>query len=175
MKKLITMGILLLIVINTQAQTANLNITLSNVLSMVVSQPSNLTIDFDSETKYTNGISVTAVDHISVVSNKGFLIKVIAGVPTGPSSLAPSTVQLTSLIGTTNSGNTSGITYGSAVVLPATGGTALNIITSSNASWNGGNPTNKFNIQYLIGSGGVYANKPTGANVIPVIYSISQP
>jgi hypothetical protein len=157
------------------AQTANLNITLSDVLSFTVTQPAALTVNFDSETKYTNGITALATDHISVVSSKGYVVKAIAGTVTGTAALTPGSVKLTSTIGTTNAGNTAGITYGSAVTLPASGGTAATIVTATSASWNGANSTNKFNVSYLIGANGAYAGKATGVNVIPVVYTVTQP
>jgi hypothetical protein len=157
------------------AQTANLNITLSDVLSFTVSQPAALDVNFDSETKYTNGITALAADHISVVSSRGYVVKAIAGTITGNASLAANTVKLTSAIGSTNNGNTSGISFQSAVPLPASNGTAATIITATNSSWSGTNSTNKFNISYLIGADGAYAGKTTGVNVIPVTYTVTQP
>ena len=157
------------------AQTANLNITLSDILSFTVTQPAALTVNFDSETKYTNGITALATDHISVVSSRGYVVKAIAGTVTGTAALTPGSILLTSAIGTTNTGNTAGITYGSAVTLPVSGSTAATIVTASSTSWNGANSTNKFNISYLIGANGAYAGKATGANVIPVVYTVIQP
>jgi hypothetical protein len=93
----------------TFAQTANLNITISDVLSFTVSQPAGLSVNFDSETKYNNGITALATDHISVVSSRGYVIKAKAGTVTGTASLLPGTVKITSAIGATNSGNTSGL------------------------------------------------------------------
>ncbi|MGV3686262.1 MAG: hypothetical protein ACO1NS_11585 [Daejeonella sp.] len=157
------------------AQTANLNITLSDVLSFSVTQPAALTVNFDNETKYSNGITALATDHISVVSSKGYVVKAIAGTITGTAALTPGSVKLTSTIGTTNAGNTAGITYGSAVTLPASGGTAATIVTATSSSWSGANSTNKFNVSYLIGENGAYAGKATGVNVIPVVYTVTQP
>ncbi|MBC7759742.1 MAG: hypothetical protein H7069_12860 [Phormidesmis sp. FL-bin-119] len=157
------------------AQTANLNITLSDVLSFTVTQPAALTVNFDSEIKYTSGITALATDHISVISSKGYVVKAIAGTVTGTAALTPGSVQLTSAVGTTNAGNTAGITYGSAVTLPASGATAATIVTASSSSWNGANSTNKFNVSYLIGANGAYAGKSTGVNVIPVVYTVTQP
>jgi hypothetical protein len=157
------------------AQTANLNITPSDVLSFTVTQPAALDVNFDSETKYTNGITALAADHINVVSSRGYVVKAIAGTITGTASLAANTVKLTSAIGSTNNGNTSGITFQSAVPLPASNGTAATVITATNSSWSGTNSTNKFNISYLIGADGAYAGKATGVNVIPVTYTVTQP
>lgn len=156
------------------AQTANLNITLSDVLSFSVTQPSTLDVNFDSEEKYTNGITALATDHVSVVSSRGYIVKAIAGTVTGPGSIAPGTVKITSTVGATNNGNSTGITYGSAVTLPVTGGTAATVISAANTSWSGSNSTNKFNISYLIGAGGAYAGKTTGLNVVPVVYTVTQ-
>jgi hypothetical protein len=178
MKKILVVtacAILSIIGNKTFAQTANLNITLSDVLSFTVSQPAGLSVNFDSETKYNNGITALATDHISVVSSRGYVIKAKAGTVTGTASLLPGTVKITSAIGATNSGNTSGLTFQSDVVLPASSGSAATIVTATNSSWDGANSTNKFNISYLIGANGAYAGKATGANVIPVVYTVTQP
>lgn len=159
----------------TFAQTANLNITLSDVLSFTVSQPAALNVNFDSETKYTNGITALATDHISVVSSRGYVIKAKAGTVTGTAALLPGTVKLTSSIGASNNGNTAGLTFQSDVVLPNSASAAATIVTATNSSWDGVNSTNKFNISYVIGANGAYAGKATGANVIPVVYTVTQP
>ncbi|MES2332719.1 MAG: hypothetical protein V4539_24135 [Bacteroidota bacterium] len=178
MKKILTIAacaVLSIIGSKTFAQTANLNITLSDVLSFTVSQPAGLSVNFDSETKYNAGITALATDHISVVSSRGYVIKAKAGTVTGTAALAPGTVKLTSTIGATNSGNITGLTFQNDVVLPASAGVAATIVTATNSSWDGTNSTNKFNISYLIGANGVYAGKATGVNVIPVIYTVTQP
>lgn len=159
----------------TFAQTANLNITLSDILSFTVTQPAGLTVNFDTEAEYSNGITAVATDHISVVSSRGFIVKAIAGTVSGIAALTPGSVQLSSAIGTSNAGNTAGITYGSGVALPSSGATAATIVTATSSSWNGANSANKFNISYLIGANGAYAGKATGLNVIPVIYTVIQP
>jgi hypothetical protein len=156
----------------SEAQTANLNITLSDVLSFTVSQPAALSVNFDSETKYNDGITALATDHISVVSSRGYTIKAKAGTITGSASLPAGSVKLTSSIGTTNTGNTSGLTFQSDLALSNTPAT---IVSSTSSSWDGTNSTNKFNISYLIGAGGVFAGKSTGVNVIPVVYTVTQP
>ena len=176
MKKIFALIIFLTLISSASyAQTANLNITLSDVLSFTVTQPAALTVNFDSEIKYTSGITALATDHISVISSKGYVVKAIAGTVTGTAALTSGSVQLTSAIGTTNAGNTAGISYGSAVTLPASGSAAATIVTASSSSWNGANSTNKFNVSYLIGANGAYAGKSTGANVIPVVYTVTQP
>jgi hypothetical protein len=157
------------------AQTANLNITLSDVLSFTVTQPASLSVNFDNEAKYTTGITALATDHISVVSSRGYVIKAKAGTVTGTAALAPGSVKLTSTIGATNSGNTSGLTFQNDVVLPISSATAATIVTATNSTWDGTNSTNKFNISYLIGANGAFAGKATGVNVIPVTYTVTQP
>ena len=167
--------ILSLVANRSFAQTANLNITLSDVLSFTVNQPAALNVNFDSETKYNTGITALATDHISVTSSRGYVIKAKAGTVTGTAALAPGSVKITSSIGTSNTGNTTGLVFQSDVVLPASAGTPATILTAANSSWDGTNSTNKFNISYLIGSGGVFAGKATGVNVIPVTYTVTQP
>lgn len=178
MKRILTIAVIATLSIignKSFAQTANLNITLSDVLSFTVSQPAGLSVNFDTETKYNTGITALATDHISVVSSRGYVIKAKAGTVTGTAALAPGTIKLTSAIGATNSGNTSGLTFQSDVALPISSGTAATIVTATNSSWDGSNSTNKFNISYLIGANGAYAGKATGVNVIPVVYTVTQP
>ncbi len=155
--------------------TASLNIIISDILSFSVTQPSSLNVNFDSEAKYTNGITALATDHLSVTSSAGYVVKVVAGSVTGPSALDPNSVKITSSIGSTNTGNTTGVTYYSNVTLPASGSTPATVINAPNGSWSGNNSTNKFNISYLIGAGGAYVGKATGSNVIPVTYTVTQP
>ncbi len=157
----------------TLTENATLNITLSSVLSFSVASP-NVNVDFDTETKYTDGITAAVPNHIVVVSSRGYIVTAKAGTITGDATLDPATVKITTTIGTANTGNTSGITYASGTALPATGGTAAAVITALNSSWNASNSTNKFDVSYLIGANGVYANKALGANVIPVVYTVTQ-
>jgi hypothetical protein len=84
-------------------------------LSFSVTQPASLDVNFDTETKYTNGITALATDHVSVTSSRGYVVKAIAGTVTGSAAIAPGSVKITSAVGATNNGNTTGITYGSAV------------------------------------------------------------
>ncbi|MGV3686375.1 MAG: hypothetical protein ACO1NS_12160 [Daejeonella sp.] len=176
MKKIVFL-ITLISLLNTGsfAQTASLNIILADILSFSVTQPASLNVNFDTEAKYTNGITALATDHVSVTSSSGFIVKVVAGSVTGSANLAPGTVKITSSIGSTNTGNTSSIIYASEVTLPASGSTPATIITSEKSSWSGTSSTNKFNISYLIGADGAYAGKTTGSNVIPVTYTVIQP
>ena len=176
-KTLFILGFTLLSVVasKTFAQTANVNITLSDVISFTVSQPAGLSVNFDSESKYNTGITALATDHITVVSSRGYIIKAKAGTVTGTAALSAGTIKLTSAIGATNGGNTTGITYQSDVVLPTSSAASATIVTAANSSWNGSVSSNKFNISYLIGANGAYAGKATGANVIPVVYTVTQP
>lgn len=180
MKKIILCAVMVisLSAVTSFAQTngtANLNITLSDVLSLTVTQPADLDVNFDSAPKYSSGIPATALDHLVVVSSRGFVVKAISGAITGPSSLTAASVKISTAIGSTNNGNTAGITYASDLVLPAVGGTAAAVVTSTAGSWSGSNSANKFNVTYNIGSGGQYAGKTTGVNLIPVVYTITQP
>jgi hypothetical protein len=149
MKKVFTL-IALVTTLSTAsfAQIANLNITLSDVLSFTVDQPASLDVNFNTEEKYTNGITALATDHVSVTSSKGYVVKAVAGTVTGSASISPGTVKITT--------------------------TPVTVISAANTSWSGSNSTNKFNISYLIGSGGAYAGKPIGLNVVPVVYTVTQ-
>ncbi|WP_316820448.1 hypothetical protein [Pedobacter gandavensis] len=155
--------------------SATLNITLSDVMSIMVTQPPSLDVNFDSEAKYTNGIKVNADDHIAVVSSGAYTVKAVAGDITGPSNLSAESVKLTTSIGGTNAGNTNDIDYVTDLPLPAKGSTALPVITAKSGSWSGTNASNKFKVMYNIGADAKYAGKATGVNTIPVIYTVTQP
>ena len=182
MKKIILAAAVMVIVLSTgksfgqTSGTANLNITLSSVLSLTVSQPAALDVNFNSPEKYTDGIVADAPDHLTVVSSSGYTIKAISGtLTTNPSALTAASVTLTTTIGASNNGNTSDIDYVTGQVLPASGGTPIAVITADHSSWDGTNTTNKFDVSYNIGAGSQYVNKAYGLNVIPVIYTITQP
>src|SRR5688500_16415188 len=130
-KVLFLIAIITLSIITTSsfAQTANANITLSDVLSFSVSQPAALDVNFHNEAKYNHSITSVATEHNTVILCRGYVVKAIGGAVTGAAGWAPGAVKFTPAIGATNGGNTAGITYGSAVTLPATGGTAATVIT----------------------------------------------
>jgi fibronectin type 3 domain-containing protein len=94
---------------------SSIMISLSDVVSFSVTQPSSLDVNFDTEAKYTNGITALATDHVSVVSSRGYVVKAVAG--TGSTSIAPGTVKITSTVVATNNGNARGITCGSAATV----------------------------------------------------------
>ena len=173
---IITFALIAVSLLSTKsfAQTANLNITISDVLSFRVTQPASLDVNFDSEEKYTRGITALATDHVSVVSSRGYVVKAVAGKVSGSSEIDPATVELTSSLGSSNKGNTKGITYGSGVSLPVTDGKDAVIIRAEYTSFSGSTSTNTFDISYLIGAGGAYAGKKTGQNVVPVVYTVTQ-
>ena len=175
-KVIITFALIAVSLLSTKsfAQTANLNITISDVLSFKVTQPASLDVDFDTEEKYANGITALATDHVSVVSSRGYVVKAVAGKVSGSSEIDPGSVELTSSVGSSNKGNTEGISYGSGVSLPVTDGEDAVIIRAEKTSFSGSISTNTFDISYLIGANGAYAGKKTGSNVVPVVYTVTQ-
>ncbi|MES3018361.1 MAG: hypothetical protein V4721_11300, partial [Bacteroidota bacterium] len=114
-------------------------------------------------------------DQISVVSSRGYVVKAISGIPSGSGAGLEGLVQVTSLIGTTNKGNTAGLILKSDVVLPPADGTPATVITAQNCSWNGAFSTNKFNIAYKIGTQFAYIDKKAPPSIIPVIFTVIQP
>lgn len=155
--------------------TAKLNITLSDVVSITVTQPATLDVNFDSKEKYSDGIKAVAENHIEVISSRGYVVKAIAGDITGSSGLTAGSVKISAGVGSANAGNATGITYATDKVLPAKGSSAADIVTATQTSWSGSTSATKFNITYSIGEAGAYAGKPTGLNTIPVIYTVTQP
>ncbi|WP_139377498.1 hypothetical protein [Daejeonella lutea] len=154
------------------AQSVNMAITLNDALTFTVNEPKFLPVEAD---KNDNRIQAVASDQISVVSNKGYIVKAISGIPRDSRAGTDGLVQVSSLIGTTNKGNTNGLILESDVVLPPAGGTPATVITAQNTSWNGSVSTNKFNIAYKIGSQFAYIDKNASPSIIPVIFTVIQP
>lgn len=154
------------------AQSVNMAITLLDALSFTVNEPKFLPVEDD---KNSNGIQAIASDHISVVSSRGYVVKAISGAPRGSGAGIEGLVQVSSLIGTTNKGNTTGLVFESDVVLPPADGNPVTVITSPNCSWNGAFSTNKFNIAYRIGNQFAYIDKNAPPSIIPVIFTVIQP
>ena len=156
------------------AQSANMAITLMDALTFTVNEP-NFLPDDEKKDRNDNRIQAVASDHISVVSSRGYVIKAISGQTSGSGPGIDGLVQVTSLIGTTNKGNTTGLVLESDVVLPPADGTPVTVITAANCSWNGKFSTNKFNIAYKIGSQFAYIDKNAPPSIIPVIFTVIQP
>jgi hypothetical protein len=154
------------------AQSANMAITLMDALTFTVNEPKFLPVEAN---KNDNRIQAVASDQISVVSNKGYIVKAISGIPRAAGAGTDGLVQVSSLIGTTNKGNTTGLVLESDVVLPPADGTPATVITAQNTSWNGTYSTNKFNIAYKIGSQFAYIDKGAPPSIIPVIFTVIQP
>ena len=179
MKKIILAAVMMVIVLSTgksfgqTSGTANLSITLSNVMSITITDPP--AVNFDSETKYTNGITNLATNNITVVSSGPYVVKAVAGTITGTSLLDAGSVLITAANGA-GGGNFDGITsYPADVVLPASGSTEATIISSTETTWVGAVAATKFDVTYKIGTGGQYAGKPFAVNGIPVVYTVALP
>ena len=157
-----------------KAQSANMGITLLDALSFTINQPTFLA---DKATKQKDDYIFEAIasDHISVVSSRGYIVKAIFGQPSGSGPGIEGLVQVSSLIGTTNRGNTAGVILESDVILPPAEGSPVTVITASKCSWNGIFSTNKFNIAYKIGNRFANIDKNAAPSVIPVIFSVIQP
>lgn len=171
---LIAFAICLLISDGLLAQSTNMSITLLDALSLTINEPVFLA-DIDSKNSNDNQIRAIARDQISIVSSKGYVVKAISGQRSGSGPGMEGLVQVSSLIGTTNKGNTEGLTLQSDVVLPPANGSPVTVITASNTSWNGAFSANKFNIAYKIGNKFAYIDKNAAPSVIPVIFSVIQP
>ncbi len=157
------------------AQSVNMAITLMDALSFTVNPPEFLPADEVKKGKNDNRFEAIASDHISVVSSRGYVVKAISGVQAGAGPGLEGLVQLSSLIGTTNGGNTAGLVLKSDVVLPPSNGNPATVIFAANCSWNGPVSANKFNIAYKIGSQFAYIDKKAPPSIIPVIFTVLQP
>ena len=171
---LIVFSISSLIGKGAQAQSANMSITLLDALSFTVNEPFFLA-NSSSDDKNDNQIRAIASDHICVVSSKGYVVKAMYGERSGSGPGIDGLVEVSSLIGTTNKGNTVGLVLKSNVVLPPANGSAVTVIAASNTSWNGQYAANKFNIAYKIGNKYAYIDKNAAPSIIPVIFSVIQP
>ncbi len=154
------------------AQSANMAITLMDALTFTVNEPKFVAVESD---KNDNLIQAVASDQISVVSSKGYVVKAISGIARDSGAGLDGLVQVTSLIGTTNKGNTAGLVLESDVILPPADGAPVTVITAQYCSWNGVFSTNKFNIAYKIGTQFAYIDKKAPPSVIPVIFTVIQP
>lgn len=153
-----------------EPKTVNLNITLSDVMSLTVSTNS-LNFVFDNETKYTNGITTPVTNHIEVLSSRNYRVDVNAGTITGGSALPADGVVLTASNGT--DGNFAGVAAHAAVTLSAS---VVPLITSSQSSFNAAGSKTQFNLEYHVGANGKFAGlSPASNNVIPVVYTLVQP
>ncbi len=171
---LIAFAIISFICDDIKAQSTNMSITLLDALSFTINEPIFLA-NGDLQSSKDNLIRAVASDHISVVSSKGYVVKAISGQRSGSGPGIEGLVQVSTLIGTTNKGNTEGLILESDVVLPPANGSPVTVITASNTSWKGEFSTNKFNIAYKIGNKFAYIDKNAAPSVIPVIFSVIQP
>ena len=173
MKKVFILFVFLFIAVAhsaVYAQTPGLTIKLLDALSFKISQPEDLNLEYINNDKMKDRFVATIPDHITVISSRGYEVRAVSDFGNGKDS----NVSLTSHIGKTNKGNTSGIVFGKSIQLPSAKGSAATVISASNTSWNGINPENKFDIDYSVRSGnssGEDGMPPT----IPVIFTVLQP
>lgn len=178
MRKGLFLIVFILLSLNSNAifaQSVNMAITLMDALSFTVNPPDFLPADESGRDKADNRIQAIASDHISVVSSRGYVVKAVSGIYAGAGPGLEGLVQLSSLIGTTNKGNTAGLVLKSDVVLPPANANPATVITAANCSWNGAFSTNKFNIAYKIGSRFADIDKNAPPSIIPVIFTVLQP
>lgn len=151
------------------AQSPGLSIKLVDALSFSISQPEN--IDLRSEKANKNErIIANITDHITVISSRGYEVKATVG-----SDIKNETaIMLNPHIGTSNKGNTTGLVFGKNVPLPKSSSNWTTLISASNTSWNGINPENKFNIEYIF-EWSESSRKPNSPLNVPVIFTVLQP
>lgn len=178
MKKGLFLIVFVLLSLNSNAifaQSVNMAITLMDALSFTVNPPDFLPTDESGKDKSGNYIGAVASDHIWVVSSRGYVVKAISGIEAGAAPGLDGLVRLSSLIGTTNMGNTAGLELKSDVVLPPANGRPATVIAAANCSWKGAYSTNKFNIAYKIGNGFAEIDRKAPPSIIPVIFTVLQP
>lgn len=151
-----------------------MSINLLDAISFTVHEPI-FVAHADKRNRKDNRILAVASDYISVVSLRGYVVKAISGQQRGSGPGIEGLVKVSSLIGTTNRGNTAGLILITDVVLPPADGYPVTVITAAQSSWNGQYSANKFNIAYKIGNQYAYIDKNARPNIIPVIFSVIQP
>ena len=179
MKKIILVAVVLVVALSTgksfgQVQrTVNLNITLSDVLEMTVNQDGAMDLNFNNTDKYSDGIEFTALNQIVVKSSVGYIVTVKQGTIAGTSLLPLGAVEVTANLAPTNTGNALDFSpYATRTI----DGVDRSVITKTSSSWEGANDANTFDVKYLVGKEGKFANLASASdNVIPVIYTVTQP
>lgn len=159
---------------NIFAQSTSMSIHLLDAICFTVNEPV-FVADANKRNRKDNRILAIASDYISVVSSRGYVVKAISGQRRGSGLGIEGLVKVSSLIGTTNRGNTDGLILMKDVVLPPADGSPVIIISATHSSWNGKYSTNKFNIAYKIGNKFAYIDKNARPSIIPVIFSVIQP
>lgn len=154
---------------NVYAQTPGLSIKLLDALSFSISQPEQISVRSEKGNKNERVIASIA-DHITVVSSRGYEVK--AAVGSGIKN--DSEIMLNPHIGTSNKGNTTGLVFGKDVSLPKSSANWTTLISASSTSWDGINPENKFNIEYIF-EWSESSRKSNSPPNIPVVFTVLQP
>ena len=154
---------------NVYAQTPGLTIKLLDALSFSISQPDQISVRSEKGNKNERLIASIA-DHITVVSSRAYEVKATVG--SGVKN--ESAIKLNPYIGTSNKGNTTGLVFGKEVPLPRSSANWTTLISASGTSWNGVNPENKFNIEYIFEWSESNRKSDSPPN-IPVIFTVLQP
>ena len=155
------------------SQGTSLNITLSpTVISVRISDPPAIQLINSGYAKYDEGINAIIKDHINIVSSGAYIVKVAIGDITGDSKLGRNSIKITPQLGSGNRGNLDGLIINSALPPNFRINKQITIIEADQASWNGKDSANTFNISYLIGTDGAFAGRVPGTSVIPVIYTV---
>ena len=155
------------------SQGASLNITLSpTVISVRISDPPVIQLNNSGYAKYDEGINAIIKDHINIVSSGAYTVKVAIGDITGDSKLGKNSIKITPQLGSGNRGNLEGLMINSALPPNFRINKQITIIEADQASWNGKDSANTFNVAYIIGADGAFAGRVPGTSVIPVIYTV---
>ena len=155
------------------SQDVSLNITLSpTVISVRISDPPAIQLINSGYARYDEGIDAIIKDHINIVSSGAYIVKVAIGDITGDSKLGRNSIKITPQLGSGNRGNLEGLMINSALPPNFRINKQITIIEADQASWNGKDSANTFNVAYIIGADGAFAGRVPGTSVIPVIYTV---
>ncbi|HEY1061859.1 MAG TPA: hypothetical protein VGE44_09240 [Daejeonella sp.] len=81
-------------------------------------------------------------------------------------------IKITPQLGSGNRGNLDGLIITSAQPPNFRINNQITIIEADQASWNGKDSANTFNVSYIIGAHGAFTGGIPGTSVIPVIYTV---
>ncbi len=163
--------------LSSAQSTANseFNIVLEDVMSLSINGNTTTTVTFDNINTYIDGVGRTIPDYLTVISTKAYKVTVKAGdLTTNPSGLVSNQINLAANPSDNSAGRTSNVTSRPVVNIISN---ELNLIVSSGSTYNEATQSAEalFNLDYGVHGGNHVFDKPSGTNIIPVVFTISAP
>ena len=151
------------------AASTNLKVQLQSIQSIRINEAqSDVAISLATASEYMNGKSSSQADHIEIMSNSNYEIKVSASTNLigDAGSIDINTVTVTPTLGSVG-----GATEGNIQLNPV----ALSLNDNTIVQSFQGDAQRSFNIQYQLAGGEEYLNKPAGTYSTLVTYTILAP